>query len=137
MDRSEVQSALSKIEQQLAGAGALEPVVEQAIEELLNLVERLVSGQQALAQEVQRLKEQLEQKKKDKTTDKDDGSEQNTDHSSEKRRRKGNPSKASSAHDRRTFKDLTPFLSIWAKRSSVPSIGRNFRPMRCVWKTKK
>ncbi len=107
MDRSEVQSVLGKIEQQLAGLGVLDPVVAQAIEELLNLVERLVSGQQALAQEVQRLKEQLEQKKKGKTTGKGDGSKQNTDHSSEKRRRKRRDKKLASASDRRTFKDLT------------------------------
>jgi len=88
MDRSEVQVVLSRIEHQLAGLGGLEPVVEQAIEELLNLVERLVSGQQALAQEVQRLKQQLDQKKKAKTTGKDDNFEQNTDHSSEKHRRR-------------------------------------------------
>jgi len=48
MDRSEVQGVLSRIEQQLAGLDGLEPVIEQAIEELLNLIERLVSGQQAL-----------------------------------------------------------------------------------------
>jgi len=106
MDRSEVQGVLSRIEQQLAGLGGLEPVVEQAIEELLNLVERLVSGQQALAQEVQRLKEQLQRKKKDKTTDKGGGSRKDTAHSSEKHRRDRDKSKTSSAADRRTFKDL-------------------------------
>jgi hypothetical protein len=107
MDRSEVQGVLSRIEHQLAGLGGLEPVVEQAIEELLNLVERLVFGQQALAQEVQRLKQQLDQKKKAKTTGKDDSSEQNTDHSSENHRRKRQKPKRQPAVDRRTFKDLT------------------------------
>ena len=107
MDRSEVQAVLAKIEQQLAGLGILDPAFEQAVEELLNLVERLVSGQQALAQEVQRLKEQLEQKKKGKTTGKDDGPRQNTDHSSEKHRRRRDKPKTSPAADRRTFKDLT------------------------------
>jgi len=82
-------------------------VVEQAIEELLNLVERLVSGQQALAQEVQRLKQQLAQKKKGKTTNQGDDPKQNSDHSSEKHRRDRDKPKTSSAHDRRTFKDLT------------------------------
>jgi len=106
MDRSEVQGVLSRIEQQLAGLGGLEPVVEQAIEELLNLVERLVSGQQALAQEVQRLKQQLEQKKKGKTTSQDDDPKQNSDHSSEKHRRRRDKPKTSPASDRRTFKDL-------------------------------
>jgi len=103
----EVQAVLSRIEQQLSGVGGLESVVEQAVEELLNLVERLVSGQQALAQEVQRLKEQLEQKQKGKTTGKGDGRKQNTDHSSEKHRRKRNKPKPRPATDRRTFKDLT------------------------------
>ena len=56
MDLSEVQAVLSRIEQQLAGVGTLDAVVAQAVEELLNLVEQLVSGQQALAQEVERLK---------------------------------------------------------------------------------
>jgi len=107
MDRSEVQAILAKIEQQLAGLGILDPVVEQAVEELLNLVERLVSGQQALAQEVQRLKEQLEQKKKGKTTGQDDGPKQKPDHSSEKHRRERDKPKTSPATDRRTFKDLT------------------------------
>ena len=108
MSPSEVQTVLSKIEQQLAGVGELDPVVAQAVEELLNLVERLVAGQQALAQEVQRLKEQLEQKKKAKTTGPGDGPKQNTDHSSEKRRRKGQKSKPDpAAGDRRSFKELT------------------------------
>lgn len=103
MAPSEVQVVLRKIEQQLAGVGAFDPVVEQAIEELLNLVEQLVSGQQALVQEVERLKQQLEQKKKGKTTGKDD---QKKDHSSEKHRQKRQKAKASSNPDRRSFKDL-------------------------------
>ena len=107
MSPSEVQAVLSKIEQQLAGVGGLDPVVEQAVEELLNLVERLVSGQQALAQEVQRLKQQLQQKKKSKTTGKGDDPKPNSDHSSEKHRQERNKSKRQSAGDRRTFKDLT------------------------------
>ena len=107
MAPSEVQAVLSRIEQQLAGVGGLDPVVEQAVEELLNLVERLVSGQQSLAEEVQRLKEQLEQKKKGKTTGKGDGPKPNSDHSSEERRRKRRVKKSTSAQDRRTFKDLT------------------------------
>jgi carbonic anhydrase len=49
MDRSEVQAVLSRIEQQLAGVGGLDAVVAQAVEELLNLVERLVSGQHPFA----------------------------------------------------------------------------------------
>jgi len=106
MDRSEVQGVLSRIEQQLASLGGLEPAVEQAIEELLNLIERLVSGQQALAQEVQRLKQQLQQKKKGKTTNQGDDPKQNSDHSSEKHRRDRDKPKTLPASDRRTFKDL-------------------------------
>jgi len=102
---SEVKAVLSRIDQQLASVGGLDPVVEQAIEELLNLVERLVSGQQALVQEVQRLKEQLEQKKRGKNTGK--GSKPNSDHSSEKHRRDRDKPKRKSSQDRRTFKDLT------------------------------
>jgi hypothetical protein len=107
MAPSEVQAVLSRIEQQLAGVGGLDPVVEEAFEELLNLVERLVSGQQSLSDEVQRLKEQLEQKKKGKTTAKGDGPKSNSDHSSEERRRQRRVRKPTSAQDRRTFKDLT------------------------------
>lgn len=106
MDLSEVQAVLSRIEQQLAGVGTLDAVVAQAVEELLNLVERLVSGQQALAQEVERLKAQLQQKKKHKTTHPGDGPQPNSDHSSEKHRRQRQKSKRQSAGDRRTFKDL-------------------------------
>ncbi len=107
MDLSEVQVVLAKIERELAVVGVLEPALEQAVEELLNLVERLVAGQQALAQEIQRLKEQLEQKKKGKTTGKGGVTKPNSGHSSEKRRRKRDKPKTSLATDRRTFKDLT------------------------------
>ena len=107
MTASEVEAVLSRIEQQLAGVGALDPVVEQAVEELLNVIERLASGQQALAQEVQRLKEQLQQKKKGKTTGKGASPKPPTDHSSEKHRRKRLAKKPASARDRRSFKDLT------------------------------
>ena len=108
MAPSEVQTVLSRIEQQLDGAGILDPVVEQAVEELLNVVEALSSDRQSLVDEVQRLKEQLEQKKKGKTTGKgDDGPTSNSDHSSEKRRRKRRIQESTSAQDRRTFKDIT------------------------------
>ena len=110
MSAPEVQAVLLRIEQQLAGVDGLEPVVEQAVEELLNLVERLVSGQLALAQEVQRLQQQLEQKKKAKTTaatNEKDAPKSNADHSSEKHRRQRRVKKSTSAQDRRSFKDLT------------------------------
>ena len=106
MAPSEVEAVLSRIEQQLAVAGVLSPAVEQAVEAWLNLVERLVSDHQALADEVQRLKEQLQQKKKGKTTGKGDGPKQKTDHSSEEHRRKRRVKKSASARDRRSFKDL-------------------------------
>jgi hypothetical protein len=107
MDRVEVEAVLSRIDQQLADVGVLDPVVGQAVEELLNLVERLVSGQQALAQEVERLRTQLQQKKKNKTTNQGDGPQPNFDHSSEKHRRRRQKPRRQSAGDRRTFKDLT------------------------------
>jgi len=106
MAPSEVQAVLSRIEQQLAGAGVLESVVEEAVQELLNLVERLVAGEQALTQEVERLKQQLQQKKKSKTTGNEDGTKAKADHSSEKHRRKRNKRKRQPSSDRRTFKDL-------------------------------
>jgi len=100
------QGVLSRIEQQLAGLGDLDRVVEQAIEELLNLVEALCSDKQSLFDEVQRLKQQLDQKKKAKTTGKGADPKPNSDHSSEKHRRDRDKPKTSSAADRRTFKDL-------------------------------
>jgi len=106
MAPSEVQAVLSRIDQQLAGLGALDPVVEQAVEELLDVIERLASGQQALAAEVRRLKEQLQSKKKGKTTSQGDGPQQQADHSSEKHRRKRRTNKPASGRDRRSFKDL-------------------------------
>jgi len=105
MSPSEVQAVLSRIDQQLADVEELAPLVELAIEELLNVVEALSSDKQSLRDEVQRLKAQLQQKKKGKTTGQD--SKPNSDHSSEKKRRDRNKSKRQSAGDRRTYKDLT------------------------------
>ena len=76
-----------------------------AVEKLLNVVEALSSDKQSLVDEVQRLKQQLDQKKKAKTTGK--GSKPSSDHSSEKKRRKRQAKKPVSSQDRRTFKDLT------------------------------
>ncbi len=50
MTPSEVKTVWSSIEQQLAGVGEMDRVVEQAVEELLNLVERLI---RLLIQQVQ------------------------------------------------------------------------------------
>ncbi len=102
-----VQEILKEIEGLLALAGDLPPEAALAVEKLLNVVEALSSDKQSLVDEVQRLKEQLEQKKKGKTTGKGDGPKSDSDHSSEKRRRKRRVQKSASAQDRRTFKDLT------------------------------
>ena len=64
MNVSDVQDILKQIEEQLASVESLDPVVEQGIQALLNLIERLVTAQQELRQQVKRLKEQLENKKK-------------------------------------------------------------------------
>lgn len=86
----------------------MEPQAQQAIEDLLNLVERLAADQEALRQEVQRLKEQLDRKKRTKTTNasQDDGDKPNTDHSSEAHRRERREPKPRAVDDRRSFKDL-------------------------------
>jgi hypothetical protein len=106
----EVESILKQVEQLLAQAGALPPAAEQAVEKLLNVVEALSADRKELADEVQRLRQQLEQKKKAKTTaegnqDGDQPSPNDSDHSSEKRRRRDQ--KPRPARDRRSFKDLT------------------------------
>ncbi len=137
MSRSTIGEILQEIEELLASAGDLVPEAELAVEKLLNIVEALSSDNKSLVDEVERLKAQLQQKKKSKTTGKDNDPKQNTDHSSEKHRRDRDKPKARPASDRRTFKDLIPFLSIWARRSGVPSIRKIFRPMRCAWKTKR
>ena len=85
--------------------------LELAVEKLLNVVEALSAENQSLAAEVERLREQLEQKKKAKTTaggggdDPEGNQESKSDHSSEKRRQ-GDKAKPKSSHDRRSFKDL-------------------------------
>ena len=107
MDVSDVQDILKQIEEQLASVENLDPVVEQAIETLLNLIERLVAAQQELLQQVKRLKEQLENKRKEKTTSADSDAEKksNQDHSSEKQRKNLRPPRAPRA-DRRSFKEV-------------------------------
>jgi hypothetical protein len=106
MDVSDVQDILRQIEEQLASVENLDPVAEQAIQTLLNLIERLVAAQRDLLQQVQRLKEQLENKKKKKTTAADNGDEKpKQNHSSEKHRKKLQPPPAPRA-DRRSFKEV-------------------------------
>ncbi len=107
MSSLDIREILSEIEDLLASAGDLPPEAELAVEKLLNVVEALSSDKQSLVDEVQRLKLQLDQKKKAKTTGKDGDPKPNSDHSSEKHRRKRQVKKPLSAQDRRTFKDLT------------------------------
>ena len=110
MSTSDLQSILKQVEEQLAKAGELPAVVELAFRQLLNVVEALSSDKKSLADEVERLRKQLEQKKKAKTTaDTNDGDaqESNSDHSSENHRRKRQIPRLRPASDRRTFKDLT------------------------------
>ena len=110
MSNSGVQEILKEIEERLATVGELPAEVEVSMRQLWNVVEALSSDKQSLVDEVERLKQQLEQKKKAKTTaepiEKDDP-KSHSDHSSEQRRRKRRFKKSASAQDRRTFKDLT------------------------------
>jgi hypothetical protein len=105
MSVSDVRAILQRIESSLAMVVDLDPQAQQAIEDLLNLVEHMVADQEALRQEVQRLKQQLDSKRQAKTTRSSDGDKPNKDHSSEKRRKQGDK-KPRSAGDRRSFKDL-------------------------------
>jgi hypothetical protein len=107
MSSSSVQEILKEIEDRLATVGDLPAEVKTSIRQLLNVVEALSSDKQSLADEVERLKQQLEQKKKGKTTGKGDASNSHSEYSSEKHRRKRRVNKPTSAQDRRTFKDLT------------------------------
>lgn len=96
--------------EQLLREEELSERTELAIQKLLNVVEALSADRASLADEVERLKEQLEQKKKAKTTadrDNDDQNQPKANHSSEKRRRKFDKKKRKTAIDRRSFKDLT------------------------------
>ena len=70
MSRSSVEELLQEIDGLLALAGDLPVEAELVVEKLLNVVEALSSDRQSLADEVQRLKEQLSKKKKEKTTGK-------------------------------------------------------------------
>jgi hypothetical protein len=107
MSLSDVRNILKRIDEQLATVVDLDRQAQQAIQDLLNLVEHLVADQEALAREVQRLKRQLDHKKETKTTNSIDDDKPDTDHSSEKHRRKRQKPKPGPAGDRRSFKDLT------------------------------
>ena len=95
---------LQRIERELAMVD-LDPQAQLAFEDLLNLIERMVADQETLRKEVQRLKQQLDNKKQAKTTRSTDGDKPNKDHSSDKRRKQGDK-KPRSAGDRRSFKDV-------------------------------
>ena len=106
MSTSDVRDILKRIEEQLATVVDLDPLAQQAFEELLNLVEHLVADQETLRHEVRRLKQQLDSKRRAKTTNSADDDKPDSDHSSEKHRRKRQKPKPRSASDRRSFKDL-------------------------------
>ena len=111
MSKVNVSAILKQVEEQLSKAGDLPPEAEQAVEKLLNVVEALSADRKELADEVERLRKQLEQKKKAKTTANQDQdgvqpAANDSDHSSEKRRR-NREKKRRPARDRRSFKDLT------------------------------
>ena len=110
MGISDVKAIIEQVEQLLAEE-ELSERAEFAIHNLLNVVEALSADKKSLADEVERLRKQLEQKKKAKNTsskdDKDtpsDDDSTSSDHSSEKRRKSRKKPKA---NDRRSFKDLT------------------------------
>ena len=63
MIASDVKSIIEKVEQLLAEE-ELSERTELAIQELLNVVEALCADKKSLADEVERLRKQLEQKKK-------------------------------------------------------------------------
>jgi hypothetical protein len=112
MGTSDVKAIVEQVEQLLAEE-ELSERTELAIHKLLNVVEALSADKKSLADEVERLRKQLEQKKKAKNTNnssKDaqdpsgDDDSRNSDRSSEKRRKSRKKPKA---NDRRSFKDLT------------------------------
>ena len=119
---SDLQSILKRVEEQLAKAGELPAAAEEAVGQLLNVVEALNSDKKSLADEVERLRKQLEQKKKAKTTadtNGGDAQESNSDHSSENHRRKRQIPRLRPASDRRTSR---------TSPSTRPSSVRSIRP---------
>lgn len=111
MSKVDVPSILKQAEYLLESAGPLAEAAQQAVAKLLNLVETLVADKNELSLEVERLRRLLEKKKGPKTTDppgegEEDSSKKSSDHSSEKERQ-GREQKPRSAHDRRSFKNIT------------------------------
>jgi len=109
MSKLNIKSILEQVEALLALAGALPPEAEQAVEKLLNVVETLSSYSQGLADEVERLRQELEKKKRPKTTNPKNGGDKkpkdDSNHSSENRRPRDKKNRP--PRDRRSFKDLT------------------------------
>lgn len=109
MGAADVPTIIEQVELLLAEE-ILSERVEAAVQKLLNVVEALSADKQSLADEVERLRKQLEQKKKDKTTSGGKGDDQQqksgSDHSSEKRRREFLDQQRRPGQDRRSFKDL-------------------------------
>lgn len=112
MGLSDVQTIIAQVEKLLAEE-ELSERVEAAIHKLLNAVEALSVDKKSLADEVERLRKQLDQKKKGKTTsgskkdDQSDNQNSDSDYSSEKRRQKLKKKPLRKAIDRRSFKDLS------------------------------
>ena len=106
----DVESVLAQVDELLAKAGDLPEEAALAVEKLLNVVEALCSDRKKFVEEVQRLREQLEQKKKGKNSknnrDDDAPTQDSSDHSSEERRRQRNK-KRRPLRDRRSSKELT------------------------------
>ena len=106
MGAVDVETVLKQVEALLSGAGELPAEAEQAVGILLNVVETLSADRRELTKEVERLRQQLEQKKKAKTTGEGKPQTKNdSDHSSEKHRR-DREQKTRPSQDRRSFKDL-------------------------------
>jgi len=109
MSRIDVETILKQVEQLLGTAGTLPDAAEQAVEKLLNVVETLCADRQSLADEVERLRQELDKKKRAKTTrqqnqDDDKQNQDDSNHSSEQRRKQDR--KKRKARDRRSFKEI-------------------------------
>jgi len=108
MSAADVPAIIEQVELLLAEQ-ILSERVEVAVQKLLNVVEALSANNKSLADEVERLRKQLEQKKKGKTTGGGKGDDppqkSGSNHSSEKRRREFLKQRRP-GQDRRSFKDL-------------------------------
>ncbi len=110
MSRFNVKEILKQVEHLLSVAGSLPAEAELAVEKLLNMVEALCSDRKELADEIERLRKQLDKKRNPKTTgdsqQNNDSPQDDSNHSSDKRRKQGDK-KPRKQRDRRSFKDLT------------------------------